>query len=165
VAGPVGTGSKLPDIVFKDGLPGEERAYLGLSQKTDFSFKDFAGSLFITEVFNTYCTICPANVSVLNDVYSFTRDDPKLRGTIKIVAIAVGNNIIEIKSFNKAYHVLYPVIPDPLFTAHKALGNPRVPYTLFIKKSAKGNMVVFVHNGVLHSAEEVLRELRSYLKK
>jgi hypothetical protein len=163
---PIGKGgAQFPDNVFKDILSGEERLYLGLSRKAIFSFKDFTGTLFIAEVFNTYCVSCPKNVPILNDVYSTIQNDPKLRGIIKVVAIAAGNNINEVKSFRNEYHVLYPILSDPGFTAHKALGNPRVPYTVFIKKTTKGNIVIFTHQGVFDSADEVLRKMRNYLPK
>ena len=110
---PIGRGARFPHVVFNDMLSNEERSYLGLSRKTNFSFKDFTGTLFITEVFSTYCMSCPKNVPILNNVYSAVQNDPKLRGMIKVVAIAAGNNINEVRSFRKEYHLLYPVLPDP----------------------------------------------------
>lgn len=161
--GPIRKGAQFPHVVFKDILSNEERSYLGLSRKTNFSFKDFTGTLFITEVFNTYCTSCPKNVPILNNVYSTVQNDPKLRGMIKVIAIAAGNNINEVGSFRKEYHLLYPVLSDPGFTMHKALGDPIVPYTVFIKKTTKGDIVIFTHQGVFDSAEEVLRKAGDYL--
>jgi thiol-disulfide isomerase/thioredoxin len=161
--GPIRKGVQFPHVVFRDILSNEERSYLGLSRKTNFSFKDFTGTLFITEVFSTYCMSCPKNVPILNDVYSAVRNNPKLRGMIKVIAIAAGNNINEVRNFRKEYNVLYPVLSDPEFTTHKALGNPRVPYTVFIKKTTEGDVVIFTHQGLLDSAEEVLRKAVDYL--
>jgi hypothetical protein len=58
---------------------------------------------------------------------------------------------------------LYPVIGDLLFALHKALGNPRVPVTILVKNTAKGNIVVDVHQGVLDSPGDVLKKIRDLL--
>ena len=47
------------------------------------------------------------------------------------------------------------------FAVHDALGNPRVPYTIYVQKTAKGKIVVDIHQGVLDSAETVLKKVRS----
>jgi hypothetical protein len=163
--GPLRKGAQFPHVVFKDILSNEERSYLGLSRKTTFSFEDFTGTLFITEIFSTYCMSCPKNVPILNNVYSAVRNSPKSRGMIKVVAIAAGNNINEVRNFRKEYHVLYPALSDPEFTTHNALGNPRVPYTVFIRKNAKVNIIVYAHQGVFGSTEEVMRKVREILSK
>ena len=162
----IGKGAQFPDVTFKDGVSKEERSYLGLSRKANFSFKDFTGSLFITEVFSTYCMSCPKNVPILNDAYSAIQNDPELKGKIKVIGIAVGNNSNEVEGFRKEYRVLYPILSDPRFTAHTALGNPRVPCTLFIRKNTKGNnIVIYAHQGVFGSTEEVMRKVREILSK
>jgi hypothetical protein len=164
-AGPIGKGAHFPNVLFKNVLSNEEESYLGVSGKTRVSFKDFAGTVFITEVFSTFCMTCPENVPVLNGVYSAIQNDPELRGKIKIVAFAAGDNVSDVGGFRKKYHVLYPVFADPGFTAHSALGGPRVPYTLIVKRNAKADMIVYARQGVLGSSEEVMRIVRGILSE
>ncbi len=58
-------GKKLPKIVFTDTVSGETMKYLGLSRERKFSLDDMKGSLFVIEIFSTYCTSCPRNVPIL----------------------------------------------------------------------------------------------------
>lgn len=162
---PIGTGAKFPLLTFRDTLPQKERAYLGIEKKRTFTLHDFPCSLLILEVFSTYCTSCPRNIPILNAVYSAIENDPKLKGRIKIFGLAVGNNRKEVEGYHKEYKLLFPVLTDLLFTAHKALGAPRVPYTIFIKKSAKGMTVVHTHQSVLDSSDYVLKKIGDILQK
>lgn len=122
-------------------------------------------TILLIEVFSTYCTSCPKNVPILNTVYSAVEDDPVLKGKVKVIGIAVGNTGNEIESFKKEYKVLYPVLSDLLFTLHKSLGNPRVPYTILIRKNVKGNIVVYVHQGVIDSPDLILNNIRGFFSK
>ena len=162
---PITMGARLPDTIFQDHLSKEERSYLGLSRKTKFSLKDISGTLLLIEVFSTYCTSCPRNVPVLNTVYSSVEDDPALKGKVKVISIAVGNTSNEIESFKREYKVLYPVLSDLPFIVHKALGNPRVPYTILVKKNVKGDVVIDAHQGEIGSPGGVLHNIRGFLSK
>ena len=120
-------------------------------------------TLFIIEVFSTYCMSCPQDVPILNRVYSVIESDPGLKGKVKVIGIAVGNNEVEAQGFKKDHGVLYPVLTDNRFIVHKALGNPRVPFTLWIKKGHL-NRVVDIHQGVLDSPDAVLQRVRNFLR-
>ncbi len=135
--------------------------YLGLSRKKNFSLDDIRGSIIIIELFSTYCISCPKNVPILNDVYTAIEKDARMKGTVKIVGIAIGNTRKEVENYNKAYNVLFPVLTDYDFAVHDSLGNPRVPYTIFVSKTAKGKTIVDSHHGVLDSTENVLKKVQS----
>ncbi len=150
-------GQYLPNLSFKDSLPKEERTYLGLTGGKKFSLKDIRSSVIVIEVFNTYCTSCPRNIPVLNEVFSRTGKYPIFKGKIKIISIAAGNTREEIISYKKARSVSYPILSDLNFTLHKALGNPKVPYTMIIKKTTQGkNKIVYTHQGIIDSPEPLL---------
>lgn len=161
---PIGKGTQFPNLTFKDSVSKEVQAYLGTSRKKSFSFNNIRGTLFVIEVFSTYCLSCPRNIPILNKVYSTVENDPKLKGTVKVFSIAVGNNQNEVKNYKKEHKVLYPVLTDLNFDAHKALGNPRVPYTIFVKRDAKGkNIVVYTHQNVLETADIIMNQVRNFL--
>lgn len=156
----------FPILVFRETLAKEFKTYLGLSTwKNKISIKDISGSVFIFEIFSTYCTSCPRNVPILNEVYSIIENNPALRGKIKIIGIAVGNNKKEVEIFMKEHNVLYPIFTDYNFEAHRVLGSPRVPYTIFVKRNAKGeNVIVCKTEGILGSSKEVIDKINSIKK-
>ena len=158
------TGNRFPDLTFKDTIPKEVQAYLGLSRENNFSLNDIQGSLFIFEIFSTYCTSCPRNIPVLNTLYSIIEKDLSLKGKVKIIGIAIGNNKKEAEMFSKEHNVVYPLFTDYKFVTHKALGSPRVPYTIIVKKDAKGKgVIVDTHQGVIENVNEVICKIRSSL--
>jgi len=162
---PIGKGAIFPNLFFKYSLSKEERAYLGISNKKNFYFRDIGATLFIFEVFSTYCTSCPKNVPILNKVYSRIEKDADLKGKVKVIGIAAGNNQKEVETFSKEYKVLYPILTDLNFVAHKALGAPRVPYTVFVRKDKKGKgVVVSTHQGIFDSAESVMKDIRNFIE-
>ena len=164
-ARPIARGDNFPNLDFRDTLSRADRAYLGIGKKKTFSIKDVKGDLFIFEIFSTYCMSCPRNVPVLNTVYSMVNNDPKLRQKVKVVSVAIGNTRNEAESYKRDYKVLYPMLTDFTFAVHKALGNPRVPYTIIAKRDARGkNVVVYTSLGVIESADGLLKQVRKLLR-
>jgi thiol-disulfide isomerase/thioredoxin len=159
----IAKGASFPHTVFHDHLTAAERSYMGLSGKKTFSLKDLQGTVFIIEIFSTYCMSCPKDVPILNAVHSAIENAPALKGKVKVIAVAVGNSAVEVGDFKKDYALAYPVLTDVNFTLHKALGNPRVPLTLWIKKTGRG-LVLDVHQGLLDSSDAVLQRARTYLR-
>jgi hypothetical protein len=153
--------SSLPKISFKDAVSSETMKYLGLPRQRKFSLDDIQGTFLVIELFSTYCMSCPKNIPVMNEVYTAVGKDATLRGKIKVFGIAIGNTVKEVESYKKAHHVLFPVVTDYDFIVHDTLGNPRVPYTMFVKRPAKGKTIVESHQGVLDSAETVLKKVRT----
>jgi len=162
---PIGINAKFPDLTFHDILSKEEQVYVGISGNTGFSFKKIPGTLFVFEVFSTYCASCPKNVPILNNVYSGIENNSKLKKKAKVIGIAIGNNQKEVESFKKEYKVQYPVLTDFNFASHKALGNPRVPYTIIVRRDARGKgIVVNTHQGIIDSAENIMDKIRDFIQ-
>jgi hypothetical protein len=158
---PVGTGQYFPQYVFADTLSGDERAYLGISAGKNLSIRNIRAAVIIVEMFNTYCTICPRDVPVMNGLSSLIEKDPKLRAKIKVISIAVGNTPAEITSYKKTHGARYPILSDPKFALHRLLGDPRVPYTVIINK----NKIAYTHHGVIDSSESLLDLAVRYLDR
>jgi len=158
---PVGTGQYFPQFVFADTLSRDERAYLGISAGKKFSIRNIRAAVIIMEMFNTYCTICPRDVPVMNGIASLIEKDPKLRAKIKVISIAIGNTPAEITSYKKTHGARYPILSDPKFALHRLLGDPRVPYTVIINK----NKIAYTHHGVIDSSESLLDLAVRYLDR
>jgi thiol-disulfide isomerase/thioredoxin len=161
---PLVKGQYLPNLPFTDSLSKDERTYLGLTAGKKLSLKDIRCSVIIIEIFNTYCTSCPRNIPVINELYSRSENDPKFKGKIKIIGIAAGNTREEIIAYKKTHSVSYPIFSDLNFTLHKALGNPRVPYTMLIKKNRQGkDKIIYTHQGIIDSPEPLLEIVGKHL--
>jgi hypothetical protein len=162
---PISKNAFFPDLTFSDVLTKDSRLYLDIPRKKKFSLKDMKGTLFVLEVFSTFCLSCPKNIPVLNAVYAGTINDPALKGKVKVMGLAVGNTENEIKQYNREFKVSYPVLTDYSFAVHKALGNVRVPFTIFVKRDVKGQcVVVSTHQGVYNSAEDIMKTLRDVIR-
>jgi hypothetical protein len=164
-AKPIEKGAPFPNIIFKDTASKEAGKKLGVIRKSNFSFREVSAPFTIIEVFNTYCVSCPKNVPILNKLYSAIENDPKLKGKVKLITIAVGNNQNEVKDYTNLHKVIYPILTDLNFSIHRSLGSPRVPFAIFVKRNAKGkDIVADIHSGIFESFDEVMKMIRAILK-
>ena len=82
-----------------------------------------------------------------------------------MIGVASGNNPHEVEIFRKRYKVPYPIFSDSKFDAHTAVGSPRTPFTIWVRRDAqRENIVVSTHLGVIDSVESVLDETRAVLQ-
>jgi len=164
-AKPMGFAIPFPDLTFTQTLSKEERVYLGIPQKTKLSFREIKGDLILIELISTYCVNCQRQAPIFTELYSSIEKDPKLKGKVKMIGIAAGNNSGEVETFKKAHQIPYPIFSDPKFDAHVAVGGPRTPFTLWVRKDAQGNgVVVSTHLGLTESVDNVLAETRAVLQ-
>lgn len=161
----VGFAIPFPDLTFKHMLSKSEQTYLGIPQKGFFSFREIRGSLFLVEFLSTYCYNCQKQAPIFNEVYASVEKDPKLRGKVKIIGIASGNNLAEVEQYKKEYKIPYPILPDSKFDAHNAVGSPRTPFTIWVRKDIQGKgVVVSTHLGAIESAEKAIEETKAVLQ-
>lgn len=147
---PVGFAIPFPDLTFTQTLSKGEQSYLGISEKKRFSFKEIRGNLILIEFISTYCVSCQKQTPIFNQLYSSIEKDPGLKGKVKIIGVAAGNTSIEVEIYKKEYKVPYPLLSDLKFDAHTAVGSPRTPFTLWVRKDAQGKgIVVSTHLGLM----------------
>jgi thiol-disulfide isomerase/thioredoxin len=162
---PVGFAIPFPHLTFTQILSKEDLTYLGIPKKKNFSFKEIRGNLILVEFISTYCVSCQRQAPIFNELYSSIETDPKLKGKIKMIGIASGNNIWEVEIFKKQYKVPYPVFSDSKFDAHTAVGNPRTPFMIWVRRDAQGkSIVVSTHLGLIDSVKYPLDETRAVLQ-
>jgi len=155
----------FPDLTFSQTLSKEEEGYLKIPKKKKFSFKAIQGSLILVEFLSTYCVSCQRQAPVLNELYQSIEADPNLKGRVKIIGIAAGNTLKEVGDFKKTYRIPYPIFSDVRFDAHAAIGSPRTPFILWVRRDAKGNgVVVSTHLGLIEWLENVLQETKAVLQ-
>jgi peroxiredoxin len=162
---PVGFAVPFPDLTFTQNLSTEEQTYLGIPQKKTFSFTEIRASLILVEFISTYCVSCQRQAPIFNELYSSIETNPKLKGKIKMIGIASGNNIWEVEIFKKQYKVPYPIFSDSNFDAHTAVGSPRTPFMIWVRKAARIKpIVVSTHLGLIDSMQSALDETRAVLQ-
>lgn len=138
----------FPEVTFTQTLSKGEQAYLGIPQRKSFSLKEIRGHLVLIGFFSAYCQSCGRQTSVFNELYSSIEKDPGLKGKVKIIGVAPGNNPIEVETYKKEYKIPYPLISDLKFDVHTAAGSPRIPFTIWTRKDAQGKgIVVSTHLG------------------
>jgi thiol-disulfide isomerase/thioredoxin len=162
---PIGFAIPFPDLNFTQTLSKEEQSYLGIPQKKSLSFREVRGNLILVEFISTYCVSCQRQTPVLNELYSLIERDSKLKGNVKIIGIAAGNNLREVEDFKKDFKVPYPIFEDPKFDAHTAIGSPRTPFIIWVRKDAQGKgIVVSTHLGMIEWVEPFLDETKAILQ-
>jgi len=158
------SGDLFPSVSLPNWLNAEERNYLGIGEKRAFLPGEIKAELTVFKFLNTNCGYCIKLLPVFNDIYHMIERDPVLRAKIKILGIGAGDTAAELEKFKKTYPAPYPVIPDPEFRAHKAVGEPRVPFIVVARKDKQGKWVVATVNvGLVFSVESFVGELKAIL--
>lgn len=162
---PVGFAVPFADLTFKQTLSKEEQAYLGLPRKTNFSFREIKGDLILVEFISTYCVNCQRQAPVFSELFLSIEKNPALKGKVKMIGIAAGNTLKEVEHFKKNHKIPYPIFADQRFDAHTAVGGPRTPFSIWVRKEAHGKaVVVSTHLGLIDSMEKALNETRAVLQ-
>ncbi|UCG39550.1 MAG: hypothetical protein JSV00_04830 [bacterium] len=165
----VSPGDFFPSYRFDTELPTADSAYLGIADKARsqgyFMVDDLWGEVLVLELFNRFCFGCQQAAPVVNRVYELVASDPALSTKVRFLGVGVGNNRKSVDDFRREFNVPFPLVPDPLFGILDALGNPGgTPYTMILRRTSGGLMLMTSHFGVLDSAEEFVEEIRMTLE-
>ena len=164
-------GDFFPDFSFPMTLSSGEVEYLGLPTKflglmkgDSFTLKDIKAELVVVEFMNKYCFSCQLQAPVLNQVYETVGKDPQLRGRVKFLGIAAGNNQTEVNSFKAEKKVPFPIVPDSKFLAYEAVGDPgATPFTLLVRRTDSGLIVTGAKVGLIKNPEAWIKEIHDSL--
>lgn len=162
---PIGFAIPFPEFTLKSSLSKEDRLYLGVQFKREYRIREFHGDLIIIEYLNTYCANCIRQAPILNEVFMMIEKDLKLRGRAKLIGIAAGNTPEEVIQYKREHRIPFPIFPDPNFEAHQAVGAPRTPYMIWVRKDREGRgVVVSTHLGLIESPKKVIEETKAVLQ-
>jgi peroxiredoxin len=152
-------GDTLP--LFELQTPESEKAreYLGLSQPS-FRLGDIPARLVLVEIIGVYCPQCYQQAPLFNTLFNRI-EKGKLKGQVKMLAIAAGGNNHEIKYLYEQVQYSFPVTPDPKFEVHKLLGEPRTPFTLLVDPQGK---VLYTHMGVVENVDTLLKLINELVR-
>ncbi len=155
------TGDLFPAIPLQTPSDPEDRRYLGLSDGKTFTLDNIKGNLVLVEMMNVHCSTCRAQAPEYNKLYALIEGDPKTKGQIKVLAIAAGNGDEEVKEFRDKYKVPFPLIPDPGFSMHRAIGSSPTPFSIYVRQDISGRMgrVIDTHLGPIFDHGDLFRQL------
>ena len=161
----VSPGDYFPDFRFSSELSTGDAAYLGVAEEISengyFLAPDVWGDILVVELFNRFCFGCQQGAPIINKAYELAASDPALSTRVRFLGVGVGNNQKTVNDFGREFGVQFPLVPDPRFSLLDALGNPGgTPYTMILRRTSEGMMLMGAHFGVLDSAEEFVEELR-----
>jgi thiol-disulfide isomerase/thioredoxin len=165
---PINEIQKMP-LFELPGVDNEaERTYLGLAERGSFKAGDIQCQALIIEIFDFYCSYCQAMAPIMNDLYKTIENDPSLKGKIKIIGIAIGDQPYEVNQFRKKFQVVFPLFPDPFMRVAKKLSVNTTPIFIVARTQEKGVLEkVHVHPGPFTDGSLFLSEVikRSGIKQ
>lgn len=166
--GIVSPGDFFPPYSFGADITSADAAYLGvaevLGRKADFQAEDIWGEVLVLELFNRFCFGCQQGAPIVNEAYQMVASDPSLSMKVRFLGVGVGNNLKTVDDFRREFDVPFPLVPDPRFGILDALGNPGgTPYTMILRKTSQGLVLMTAHFGVLDSARGFVDEIRMVL--
>jgi hypothetical protein len=111
------------------------------------------GRLLPAEVIGVYCPQCYRQSPLFNTMFNRI-EKGKLKGQVKMLALAAGGNVNEIQYLYEQVQYSFPIVPDPRFDVHKLLGEPRTPFTLLVDPQGK---VLHTHMGIIEDIDAFLK--------
>lgn len=152
-------GESIPSLQLVAPDRAEDAAYLGLTGQQAVTLADFAGELFLIEIIGVYCPFCHQQVPTFNTLYArLTR--AKLDGAVKMLAIASGATQPEIDFLRQQSGYTYPVLRDEDYALHKALGEPKTPFTMLVDRQG---VVRYAHMGIVQDVDGLFATIKSLL--
>ena len=131
-------GDLFPETSLQVPKDAKEREYLGLSEGETFTLSQVKADLVLVEILSVYCYSCKKQAPVYNQLFKLIESVPTTEGRIKIIGIAAGNGDLEVKDYIEKNKVPFPVIPDPQFEMHKAIGGSRTPFSIYVRQDLSG---------------------------
>ena len=153
-------GSVLPEFSMTAPEAEGERNYLGIGNDPEFTFDKIKAEIVVLEIVGVYCPICHKQFPKMTQFFSRIEKDKVLSEKVRIVSIAAGNTDKEVAYLKKQFKLNYPVISDPKFDIHKALGEPKTPFTMLVTKDRK---VVYTHLGMITDFDKFFSQIKELL--
>ncbi len=154
-------GDPFPELALTLTGPGHDLSYLGLGI-TSFTPSQVRAELLLVELLNVHCVHCQQQVPSYNELFKLIEKTPATRGRIKLLGIAVGNLPEEVEAFRRTYQVPFPIVADPRFASHRALGGSATPFSIYVRQDSSGQsgVVAKTHLGLNADVSKLFGELR-----
>jgi peroxiredoxin len=159
-------GDPFPEIALKTPSQAKDRTYLGISGGDQFKIKDLKAEVILVEIFDVYCLPCQKQAPLYKQLFGLIQSNPAARDQIKMIGIATGNDEAEIKKFQDHFQVPYPIISDPKFILHEAVGGPPAPFSVIVRRDPGGKsaLVADTHLGLNNDMPGLFKQLQSLVR-
>lgn len=156
-----GPGDALPTLTLNaEGLPAEEAAALGIAGQGSFAVSNIDADYVLLEIIGVYCPQCHEQAPLFNRLHG-RLERTGLGKKVKMLAVAAGGYPAEVDFLRSEGTYLFPVVADTDYAAHKALGEPKTPYTMIVDAGGK---VVWAHLGVISDVDALYARLAELAK-
>jgi len=152
-------GSVLPPLRFSVPFLSEDQEYLTVKPPT-FTIEDVACKVLLVEVIGVYCPACYQQLPLFNTLVDRIRKG-SLRNKVKMMAVAAGGTVMEVEFLRKDGQYRYPIVHDEKFTIHRALGEPRTPFTMLVNKNGR---VLYSHVGVISDIDDFYASIKTLVE-
>jgi hypothetical protein len=151
-------GETFPDLPLAVPLTAWDRNYLGITATPSFTLKQIKAEVILVEMLSVYCPACQRQTTFFNNLFKEIEGSHGLKDRVKIVGIAAGNGQLEIEDFKKQFNVRFPILPDPQFKMHSAIGSSRTPFTIIVRQNENGmpGVVGYTHLGPLENVNQLM---------
>jgi peroxiredoxin len=141
------------------------KKYLGLKDAESFTVNEIKADLILVEIMSVYCPSCQRQMRTYNKLFDLIENNPETKARIKMIGIAVGNSDKEVENFREKYEVPFPIIPDPHFVTHKAIGGSRTPFAIYVRQdpSGRAGVVVSTHLGFERKHKKLFSKLSTMM--
>lgn len=148
----------MPDLSLDHPLSAEEKAYLGVNSNA-FSLTDINADYVFVQGFSMYCPVCQRDAPHLNDVFETIRK-ADTAGRVKFLGVGLGNNPFETKIYKEKYSVPFPLVSDPEYVIHTALGEVGTP-TYYLVRIKDGTVeTLFMQEGEAKDPGKLVRVIK-----
>ncbi len=155
-----GPGDSMPELrIVAPSLP-QDREYLGVGGEGSFSPADIQAEVLIFELVGVYCPFCHKQAPLFNSLFKRLQR-AGLGEKVKMLAVASGASELEVAQLLKHSAYAYPVVRDEDYSVHKALGEPKTPFTLVVKKDGS---IVYAHLGVTEDVDALFDLVRGLVQ-
>ncbi len=165
-AAPVLVGDPFPQFTLHNNIDKQTRKALRLPEKDSIGLQDLPFEIILIEFLNVHCHTCKEQVPVFNQLWKAIQADGVLTSRATLLGVTVGNNVEEIKAFQKSFDAVYPLIADSSKKVYDSMGDLKgTPQTYLLKKDSSGTWyIVYHHSGAVSSHEVYLKKIEDLLK-
>ena len=156
-------GDAFPEAALKTPTQAKDRAYLGISGGEPFRIQDLQAKVILVEILNVYCVACQKQAPLYNQLFALIQSNPAARKQIRMIGIAVGNDDEEVQAFRDHFQIPYPIITDPDYVLHAAVGGGPTPFSIIVRRDPKGKsaLVADAHLGVNENIQGLFQQMKS----
>jgi len=159
-------GDAFPEVALKTPAKAKDRTYLGISGGERFRIQDLRAEVILVEILNVYCAACQRQAPLYNRLFAMIQSNPATRKRVKMIGIAVGNDDEEVQMFRDHFQVPYPIITDPEYRLHDAVGGGPTPFSIIVRRDpgTRSALVADAHLGVNEQVQELFQQMKSLRK-